>query len=383
MIPRNAGHIALAVAAAAGFSIQQAKLPQWRLVPEQRFGSLDGPDALTHVSGLLSDDKGRVYVAQMQESHIKVFDRSGKFLYTIGRNGSGPGEFKDVSSMQWIADTLVVPDYRQKRVNLFAADGKVITTWPLQNPGKFPGTPSHVTFLRTRLHAAVGGFPLSFAADGRVKTSAAVLLGKDEALVDTLYVRDLTRQYWTVTHCGNGYYVGGAAIDNDPWFLGVPNAGGLYVLIPGGEKKPGELVVRKYGENGKRQYERTLRLTPRPVTPHVRDSIINHLAAPHIKKCGGAASAVRSKYREVVPIAKYYPPIDSGMASADGSLWLREGGQSGATQRWRVLDATGKDIAMVTAPAGARLQHVNAQYVYAMQRDEFDVQSIVRYRVTK
>lgn len=55
-------------------------------------------------------DEGAVYIAQPQESRIRVFDDDGTFVRYIGRAGDGPGEFR---SLGWIclrSDTLWASD---------------------------------------------------------------------------------------------------------------------------------------------------------------------------------------------------------------------------------------------------------------------------------
>src|SRR5688572_9369050 len=52
----------------------------------------DGPDVFGRVSGVAQDSEGRIYVADALAHTIGVFGPSGSHLYTIGREGSGPGE---------------------------------------------------------------------------------------------------------------------------------------------------------------------------------------------------------------------------------------------------------------------------------------------------
>src|SRR5512139_2747201 len=61
--------------------------------------SLGGPDvqgdyAFVKIRDIVVDDSGSIYVLDQQDSHVKVFDTSGKYVRTIGRLGQGPGEFE-------------------------------------------------------------------------------------------------------------------------------------------------------------------------------------------------------------------------------------------------------------------------------------------------
>jgi len=61
--------------------------------------SLGGPEArgdyaFGEARNFVVDDEGAIYVLDTQSAHVKVFDRSGKYVRTIGRKGQGPGELE-------------------------------------------------------------------------------------------------------------------------------------------------------------------------------------------------------------------------------------------------------------------------------------------------
>jgi hypothetical protein len=51
-----------------------------------------GDYAFGQVRTFAVDDAGSIYVLDTQSAHVKVFDKSGKYVRTIGRKGQGPGE---------------------------------------------------------------------------------------------------------------------------------------------------------------------------------------------------------------------------------------------------------------------------------------------------
>jgi DNA-binding beta-propeller fold protein YncE len=98
------------------------------------------PQALTEPTDIVTDPgNGDVYVA---ESHtdvedpnlvgrISVFDRSGKFLRTIGKTGSGPGEFRTPHGIEFDSQgRLIVADRHNHRVQILTKDGKYIAEYP-------------------------------------------------------------------------------------------------------------------------------------------------------------------------------------------------------------------------------------------------------------
>lgn len=76
------------------------------------------------ITQLLTDSKGNVYLLDSQLNHVKVFSPSGEFVRTIGREGEGPGEFRNAGSMFFTADgKLGVLQAYPGRIVLFAQDG--------------------------------------------------------------------------------------------------------------------------------------------------------------------------------------------------------------------------------------------------------------------
>jgi DNA-binding beta-propeller fold protein YncE len=90
--------------------------------------TLGGPGEFKNPSGLAFDEqRERLYVADAQNHMIKVFDRDGRPLFSIGKRGNTDGEFNFPS---YIAldktGRLFVVDSFNFRVQIFDADGKFI-----------------------------------------------------------------------------------------------------------------------------------------------------------------------------------------------------------------------------------------------------------------
>ena len=106
---------------------------------ELSIGVYDGPEEymfnrLIHVD---ADSKGNIYVADVGNVEIKVYDANGKYLRLIGRRGKGPGEFRYPS--YFFIDTndlLYVLDGLQNRLTVFNSEGSFIKTFPLADRDK-------------------------------------------------------------------------------------------------------------------------------------------------------------------------------------------------------------------------------------------------------
>ena len=93
------------------------------------------PDALTDPTDVVTDSNGDIYVA---ESHmnvedpnlvgrISVFDKTGKFLRTIGKTGTGPGEFRTPHAIEFDSQgRLIVADRHNHRIQILDKSGNFI-----------------------------------------------------------------------------------------------------------------------------------------------------------------------------------------------------------------------------------------------------------------
>ena len=98
------------------------------------------PQALTEPTVVLTDpSNGDVYVAESHTNvedpnlvgRISVFDKNGKFLRTIGKTGSGPGEFRTPHGLAFDSQgRLIVVDRHNHRVQILTKDGKYIGEYP-------------------------------------------------------------------------------------------------------------------------------------------------------------------------------------------------------------------------------------------------------------
>jgi len=93
------------------------------------------PEALTDPTDVLTDSNGDVYVAESHTNvespnlvgRISVFDRNGKFLRTIGRTGTGPGEFRTPHALAFDSQgRLIVADRHNHRIQILTKDGKYL-----------------------------------------------------------------------------------------------------------------------------------------------------------------------------------------------------------------------------------------------------------------
>ena len=101
----------------------------WQLVPAgQLEGGVGTPGELINPRDLAIGDDGTVYVSDDDPAVIKVYDSTGGFVRTIGREGEGPGEFR-IGYLAVNGNYLLVQDPQVSRASLFDTSGKFIRSW--------------------------------------------------------------------------------------------------------------------------------------------------------------------------------------------------------------------------------------------------------------
>ena len=74
------------------------------------------------------DSQGRIFLLDTGNSRIQCFSQEGKFLFTFGRSGQGPGELsKEARTIRILEDgNIYVIDNRQRRINVYDVSGKFL-----------------------------------------------------------------------------------------------------------------------------------------------------------------------------------------------------------------------------------------------------------------
>jgi hypothetical protein len=98
----------------------------WRL---QQIATLAPDSILTPASIQLLTD-GSVRLADRRARRVWAFDSTGRFEAVIGREGAGPGEYREPYALASAGETLAVLDPRNARIGLFRRDGMWLGAWP-------------------------------------------------------------------------------------------------------------------------------------------------------------------------------------------------------------------------------------------------------------
>lgn len=80
---------------------------------------------------LALDDRRTLYVCDARIGDIRKFDDFGTLLGTIGRKGSGPGEFDRPVEVEVRGDRVFVRDLGRSRMFVFDLEGKLVSSTPV------------------------------------------------------------------------------------------------------------------------------------------------------------------------------------------------------------------------------------------------------------
>jgi hypothetical protein len=82
--------------------------------------------AFSEIRHLAVDEKERIFVLDYKESQIRVFDKNGNYLQTIGKKGQGPGELDRPRMIALNQDELMALELGQRRLSFFSLEGQFL-----------------------------------------------------------------------------------------------------------------------------------------------------------------------------------------------------------------------------------------------------------------
>jgi hypothetical protein len=299
---------------------------------------------------------------------VLVFDANGGHIRTLGREGSGPGEFGSIQAIQALGDTLVVFDFdNNRRVSYFASDGSFVRSTsaravPLPT---YLAVLSDGTIVGTRIYAdptSASGRAFSpsdgvwwgrseielllFGTDGRVVKSLGAFPGPQTIVVP-----------------GVGFMEAGRL--GGPLRRTMVAAAGASIYLSTGDDSLWRLGGHDDSQDATWRSDRsTARLTPR----HLVEFFAGTELADYVDW---------SSVNWNIPADMTTPSITDLLVATDGTIWLEEGQEDGDAGRvWRVLSPAGAPIATVAMPDGFRPVVIEPAKVLGVWRDELDVEHV-------
>jgi len=140
---------------------------RWDFKPELRWQVKNvGDDVLVRVGSVQVDEAGNVYVLESSQMKIFVFAPDGKFRYSFGKRGEGPGEIKNAVQFFLLDDRIIIPE--MGKFSFFSLKGNFLNA---VNTGRMI---IPIAFLDSNQFFHTGG-----------------LMRPEKKLSDTLYIYDI------------------------------------------------------------------------------------------------------------------------------------------------------------------------------------------------
>jgi hypothetical protein len=108
---------------------------EFNIVQDLKIGQPSGkPEYMfSQITSLEVDAKGNIYAAEAKENHIRVFDKKGVYLRTVGRPGQGPGEFTFPRHVHVNpAGEIMATDEASRSVKVFSPEGNYLRQYLLK-----------------------------------------------------------------------------------------------------------------------------------------------------------------------------------------------------------------------------------------------------------
>lgn len=358
----------------AGITIidNQAPAPGSRLdwkvedAPSLSIGSIGGnpQSQLFGVADALRAEDGVILVANSGSAEVKVFDASGEYVESWGREGEGPGEFLELTNlMRWPGDSVMAWDFRQRRATIYAVDGTLGRTLGLVlSQDRGPGTALAVFPDGTLLASS----QISWASQERIV--GIVRRARDYALIDPNgnELVDLGR------HEDEEFYIRGdvGAIMRHPFRRRMHATvwQDQIVLAPSDRYE-----IPTYSRHGELRW---LVRRDHELAPVTQADVDAHLEARLAEADPGARDILRELSSDY-PVVETFPAFSQLIVDATGHLWVKEYVRPDDEESvWTVFDPDGRVQGLVETPAGLLVFEIGADYILGRATDELEVEYV-------
>jgi hypothetical protein len=340
----------------------------WKLVLEHTFTMPEGsPGQLNNPGGIVADSKGNIYILDQKPATIKAYSADGTFLRTIGREGGGPGEFRQWGMLTIARDTLVQHDPGQSRTSTFTTDGAFLRVWrtmccysrPLRadDNGLMP-IPGSIRIDTTDKK------PGLFAGAGFIRYRL------DSTVVDSiLFPPERERVMWRYQKKGN------SSIWSIPFTPGSASHLDRVGRFIWGDQEEYRFIVSKTGLDTVRIFESAIG----PVTS-IPDSLREEQLASYLK-----GNDVLRNIAKLSDIPTSYPPWTSFTIDGANNIWVLLPGPKGPGSSWDVFTPDGVLLGRVpTTFTEPWRTFWSRDHVYSLEEDEATgSMSIKVYRIDK
>jgi hypothetical protein len=351
--------------------------PLWRLAsePELEIGVAAGDSdyELSGVAGATRMSDGRIIIANARSAELRVFDRTGVHEGRIGRNGVGPGEFRNLGAVWRLGgDSIVTYDRALRRITFCDPQGNLARMLALASPGNGLSPSATGVFDDGSLLVLASAAITPAAGPGVHRIAGTVFhYGADGRILGT--IASLATEEWVILEFENGPVLTLRAFARNGWAV----TDGRLVFLADNDRYD----VRVYRPDG------TLirRLRRGQANPRVTGELIERYTNTRLGSLPDEeARRVERRLIEAMPFPETVPAFSGILTVADGTLWIQATVIAGDTSlSFSVFDPTGVWLGDVAVPARFRVFEVGTDYVLGRAIDEVGVERVRLYRLLK
>lgn len=364
----------------------------WRLSSQPTVVIGDQSDAASELARVTIARRSgqRIYVANGLPPQIRIFDRAGTHLRSLGSPGDGPGEFRAIFGIWISGDTIVASDPGTGRVTRFHSSGELLDSHVYQAAIRAAGSVPSVIVGRFEDGSFMARpnvvWPTLADGQGLVRPRYALLrVSPDASSVDTIG-----------TFRASAYLVSGAR-QGVPNFWSIPFSSRSYTVAHGAYAYVSDsetLSATQLGLDGEPvQHFAREDFPATQVTQaewdEVRESRIDGVTQSYRERGESEdvleeeIRTIRRQFREM-PRPESFPAHSSLRVDALGNVWLRHHAATpGELRTWSVFSEDGSFIATAETPTQLWITEIGADYVIGVWTGELDVQTVREFALLK
>lgn len=354
-------------------------------------------DPFSFVSGAVEIKGGRLIVIDGLEMQLFVIDFAKGTRTSLGRQGSGPGEYRMPTGVfRMRGDTIWTLDAGQMRIAAFNPDLTPGTAFPFLMFDQQNSSALSAPFFsddRGRLYAA------SMVIQGARTSTGGSMQFPDSVGVVRMDARDRAArsEIARVRFPTSGkpeMQVAGTSIKYKMAFPGLV-ASDVWAAFPDGRVvivRGASYTVEFIGADGKHSaptrvaYER-IKVTDEDKKAEMDEA--KRVAAEQLKAVRKSMPANMTLAFELTPPAQWpneYPALSgvAGLPAPDGTLWVKRAiPVRRGREQWDVIDRAGKLVARWQLPRKVTVAGVGEGFVYTVRADEDDLRYLQRVPLPK
>jgi len=334
-----------------------------------RFGDTDEVMIGRLAMSAIGDD-GRVYIADGTQNVIHAYNSDGTYVSQIGREGEGPGEFRQIRNLQTEGDHLHVMDMNTSRISTFDLNsyrhiGDLGMPFERNFTSGFSNFPG-LLYLYDEDHFLVH-FGVAYSSGASSSDEKPMEYGKLLSRNDGAFIEDKLYEFRSaetlIKDEGTSMYM-----------MGVDYKRGTKYMVTGEHIIWGwteDLLFKIHDLNG--NYVSAI-YQPYEKIPLDRNKVISQYA----ERTEPWRSMVRN---DVMP--ETWPAFSSAIADDIGKIWVAVYAEDNEIWNWRVFTRDGELYTSFDWPRGKQILDIKNGHIYTRETDEeTELVEIVKYRIT-